>query len=1039
MNEATRQVSQIAIEEELFDEVIEEHIPALIQKQSALLNAFFDKMLQYILDHTKTTDWFYIDNMGILYNYTLAALFPDLMTFDLGHCPLNRSYDPITFHNEFGKYTGTLMTPNEFKRVFAGKFDKLYNHCAEHLHDSFFTVMDFHKALHADGIRAKRWNGFSRLESYHIPLYRLNGMDSETITPAKTLFFWLDQGLIPESIPVPLRPTYQHVLSLYKSSPECFEWQDDTVRIREDVIFKNVMDGKANFFAEDTYRSSFLYDANEKTISLDNLSDSTLQIVKEHLLNCDQRRADFDRYDENILIDPNRGHWSLWPDEDETPKYTAKLDKPMIARNPAADINPNGIIGIDFGTKSTVVVSQDNTERIVPMRIGTSHYAKKADILQYENPTVIELINLVHFMDHYRDKEGRPDTLWQDLTVSHSAISSMMNSTSNDYYAFFNELKQWAGSQKKQIRLKDKVGNDISLPPFSEITENDFNPVEIYAYYIGLSINNMNNGIFLNYLLSFPVTFEQAVCDKIVESFYRGIRKSLPEPILKDPEIMKNFRVMRGTSEPAAYAICALEEYGFDLEGKEKEVYYGIFDFGGGTTDFDFGHWHTPDEIDSRRYDYVLECYGSGGDQYLGGENLLQLMAYEVFRANQDKLREDMITFSLPPECHPFPGSESLISTSQEAKLNTRQLMEKLRPFWERDAGYSSLYQSGIIKLSLFTRSGEQRLNYELDINISLLDKLLHKRIELGIANFFECLKATFKGKLGTDIHCVHIFLAGNGSRSEILTDLFEVYMATYTSDLQHRIGSSISDDFFKLHPALGMPDTKKSSESTPTPTPAAEAETESKVLSGIEAAKQAAESSSGSSLSDIAGISGSTIGELAQSISGISELEQSNLHSATVEDDISAITKPNGKTGVAFGLLAGRPGGRIKIILPLSQDVANDTSDIRFRFYVGYKKKNTFQMISDPTLPYNKWTYLCDASTEDFAIYYTPRSEADSGTLSIFDVYKKNCRLTKAYDNASIYYRAVAPDALEYTVISNDNFDSAKLLENVVRVELSY
>ena len=95
--------------------------------------------------------------------------------------------------------------------------------------------------------------------------------------------------------------------------------------------------------------------------------------------------------------------------------------------------------------------------------------------------------------------------------------------------------------------------------------------------------------------------------------------------------------------------------------------------------------------------------------------------------------------------------------------------------------------------------------------------------------------------------------------------------------------------------------------------------------------------------------------------------------------------------------------------------------------------------MISDPSLPYNKWTYLCDASTEDFAIYYTPRSEAASGTLSIFDVYKKNCRLSKAYENASIYYRAVAPDTLEYTVISNDNFDSAKLLENVVRVELSY
>lgn len=1037
MNIATKQVDKIAISEELFHEVVEEHIPVLIKKQSALLASFLENMRSYITSHTKESDWFYISNQDILYNNAVAALFPNFNHFELGHCALNRTYDPITFHNEFGSYTGTLMTPNEFKSAFAGKFDKLYNFCPEYLFDGYFTVMDFHKAFHADGIHSKRWNGFSKLESYHIPLYRLNGMDSESISPAKTLFFWLDRELLPDDLPQELVPTYKHVLSLYKANKDCFEWIDDTIRIREDVILESIMDGKANFFSEDSYRSSFLYNADEQTISLDNLSESTMQILKEHLLACDQMRADFDRYDDNILIDPNRGHWSLWQDEDTTYKYTAKINKPMIARNPAADINPNGIIGIDFGTKSTVVAYQDNTERIIPMRIGTSHYSKKADIMQYENPTVMELINLDRFMKLYRQKEGRPDTLWQDLTVSHSAVSSMMNSISNDYYSYFNELKQWAGSQKKQIRLKDKTGNDISLPPFAEIGEDDFNPIEIYAYYIGLAINNMNNGIFLNYLLSFPVTFEHATCDKIVESFYRGIRKSLPEALIKDPEIMKDFRIMKGTSEPAAYAICALEEYGFDLESGEKEVYYGIFDFGGGTTDFDFGHWHAPDEADSRRYDYVLECYGSGGDQYLGGENLLQLMAHEVFRSNQDKLREDNITFSLPPECHPFPGSESLISNSQEAKLNTRQLMEKLRPFWERDADYASLYQTGIIKLSLFTRSGEQKLNYELEVNMSVLDKLLHKRIELGIANFFECLKATFKEKLGKDIKCVHIFLAGNGSRSQILTELFKTYMVTYTSDLQHHIGNSIGDDFFRLHPALGMTEAGNTAAKTP-----AETVSESgKVLSGIEAAKQAA-SGTGSSIAGIAGAASggiSSISSLAQSVSDIGDLAQSTLHPSSTGSDIDSITKPNGKTGVAFGLLEGRPGGRIKIILPLSQDVAKDSSDIRFRFYVGYKRKGKFQMISDPSLPYNKWTYFCDASTEDFAIYYTPRSEAASGNLSIFDVYKKNCHLSKSYDNASIYYRAVAPDTIEYTVISNDNFDSAKLLENVVKVELNY
>lgn len=1029
MNLTTKQVDKIAIGEDLFDEVVEEHIPTLIKKQTDLLMSFFDSTLSYIRNHS---NWFHMINCDLLYNNAVAALFPNLNNFELGHCPLNRPYDPITFHNEFDRYTGTLMTPNEFKTAFAGKFDTIYQYCPEYLFDGYFTVMDFHKALHADGLRSKRWNGFSKAEAYHIPMYRLNGMDSESIPAAMTLHFWLEHELIPEDLPEQLTATYDHVLSLYHATPECFRWEKDIVRVQDDVIRQSVLDGKADFFSEDDV-SSFLYNANEKTITLDNLSPSSLQIVKEHLLNADQRRADFDRYDENILIDPNRGHWGLWQDEKTRVKYTAKLDTPLIARNPEADVNYDGIIGIDFGTKSTVVVYQDNRERIIPMRIGTSHFSKKADIKQYENPTVMELINIKRFMERYHQKEGRPDTRWEDLTISHSAVGSMMNSTSTDYYTFFNEIKQWAGNQKRQIRLKDKSGNDISLPPFAELTDEDFNPVEIYAYYIGLAINNMNNGIFMNYLLSFPVTFEHAICEKIVDSFYQGIKKSLPETILHNDEIMKHFRVIKGTSEPAAYAICALESYGFDLEGEEKEVYYGIFDFGGGTTDFDFGHWHSPDEAESRRYDYILECYGSGGDQYLGGENLLQLMSFEVFRSNQDKLLADNITFSLPPECQPFPGSESLITDSQEAKLNTRQMMEKLRPFWERDENYASLYQSGKIKLPLFTRQGEQKLNYELDMNMAVLEKLLYKRIELGIANFFECLKTTFNDKLGRDIHCVHIFLAGNGSRSQILTELFETYMITYADELRRHMGGSIGKDFFRLHPALGMEDAKSSRQTgthSGSPSPASAG---AKNLSGIEALKQSA------------GSDNPSIESLSHSMSGISDIAQvvsdSSDGSAAAfggSEDIDSITKPNGKTGVAFGLLEGRPGGRIKVIMPLSQDINKDISDIRFRFYIGYKKKNLFHMISDTTLPYNKWTYLCDASTEDFAIYYTPRSEAASGNMSIFDAYKKNCRLRDAYEDAGIYYRAVTPDTIEYAVISNENFDSAELLENLVRVELT-
>lgn len=1032
MKIATKQVNTIAISEDLFHEVVEGQIPNLVEKQKDNIADFFHQVMNYIKEHTKKTEWFYMENCDLLYHNGVVGLFPNPRHFKIGCCSLSKPYDPSTFHSEFDQYNGSLMTLNEFKRAFAGKFDQIAEYMPNNMLDGYYTIMDFHKAIQADGVRTKRWGGFSKTNSFHIPIYRLNGMDSESIPPAKTIYYWLDHELIPKDFPPELLTTYKHILSFYLDNENCFEFRGDQIIIRDDIILDTTENGTASFYDDKASENSFIYDANKRTTLLENLSDETLEKIELHLLKSDERRADFDQYDENILIDPNRGHWGLWQETGHIPPYMAKLKHPLIARNPAADVNYDGIIGIDFGTKSTVVVYQDNRDRIIPMRIGTSHFSKKANLKQYENPTVMELINVKRFLELYRKKEGRPDTRWEDLTISHSAQNSLMNSISYDYYTFFNELKQWAGNQKKQIRLKDKSGNDISLPPFASLTDDDFNPIEIYAYYIGLCINNMNNGIFMNYLLSFPVTFEHAICEKIIESFDKGFRKSLPDTILHNEEIMKHFRVIKGTSEPAAYAICALESYGFDLEGEETEVYYGIFDFGGGTTDFDFGHWHMPDESESRRYDYVLECYGSGGDQYLGGENLLQLMSYEVFHANQDKLLADRITFSLPPECQPFPGSESLITESQEAKLNTRQLMEKLRPFWEREGDYQAPYQSGKIKLPLFTRSGEQKLNYELDIDIRFLDRLLHKRIELGIANFFECLKTTFKGKLGRDIHCVHIFLAGNGSRSEILTSLFETYMITYTNELRHTIDETIGANFFKLHPALGMEDEiAQKKKMQPAETTSSIPSSSSK-LSGIEAAKY-------SSIPNMPGNGASAIESLAKSVSDIGDIAHSVEDSDEHDDDIEQITKPNGKTGVAFGLLEGRPGGRIKVIMPLSQNLNEDKSDIRFRFYIGYKRKNKFQMISDPNLIYNKWIYLCDASTEDFAIYYTPRSEAATGNMSIFDVYKKNCRLNQSYEDAGIYYRAVAPDTIEYAVIRGEEFDSENFLEGIETVELDY
>ena len=60
----------------------------------------------------------------------------------------------------------------------------------------------------------------------------------------------------------------------------------------------------------------------------------------------------------------------------------------------------------------------------------------------------------------------------------------------------------------------------------------------------------------------------------------------------------------------------------------ENEKYlYGIFDFGGGTTDFDFGVWRgaSDEEYDKYNCDFILECFGADSDVHLGGENILEM------------------------------------------------------------------------------------------------------------------------------------------------------------------------------------------------------------------------------------------------------------------------------------------------------------------------------------------------------------------------------------------------------------------------------
>ena len=408
------------------------------------------------------------------------------------------------------------------------------------------------------------------------------------------------------------------------------------------------------------------------------------------LLDCDKNRFGDDyEYPEAQCKDINNGHWDLYFDSnDEQFPEEFDLGGEYCERNPSEDIKDREIVAIDFGTSATVVVVTAGKGERRPLAIDASADNTKGK--RYENPTIMELVDLDTFKKMYFEREGRPFTRWDQVSVANQASEDFKNAAAEDYYAFLYQLKQWAGNSNKTIKFKPKTGEVELLPSYAAINPGEFDPIELYAYYIGLNINRLKTkSIYLKYYLSFPATFKEVLLNKVKQSFERGLKKSLPVSVLNNEEKMKKFSVNTNISEPLAYASCVLKEYRI-RPPKDKSVNYAIFDFGGGTTDFNFGKWKKYSVPEDISYSYEIENLGTEGLDVLGGENLLEGLAFEIFKSNIEVMKNNKYFFQKGPDSKEFLGSEDVIDEySQFAARNMKRLMEVLRPYWEKAYYYN--------------------------------------------------------------------------------------------------------------------------------------------------------------------------------------------------------------------------------------------------------------------------------------------------------------------------------------------------------------
>ena len=709
-----------------------------------------------------------------------------------------------------------------------------------------------------------------------------------------------------------------------------------------DKEIRNYVDGKLQgegifYLANGEEGKRFSYENNEK-------KDVT---PVYGLLNVDKIRVNLSSYDENILTDPNRGHWDLFGMEDIS-VIEVGIGKKVYRRDPQKDIKPGGIVGIDFGTKNTVVVFQDDNNITLPMRIsGNNLYLDVAET-DYENPTVIEFRDINRFMENYREKIGRPSTRWEDVTVSQTAFHNMITGGSDEFTSTISDLKQWAGNENEKIVVRDKNGVETVFPGYIELKDGDIDPIELYAYYIGSYINNMRNGIYMEYFLSFPVTYAKKIREKILNSFERGLKKSLPESILEDDTIMKKFKVRHGANEPAAYAICALQQYRFEPDEGEA-VYYGVFDFGGGTADFDFGIWKLAD--DERSFDYKLVHFGAGGDRYLGGENILKELSYTVLKeeANVKRLKKEKISFARPRWCRRFVGDEVVVDESPEAKLNIRVLMEKLRPIWEKSEVENN--NEPKLKVSLYNKSGKLKSGIELEIDQEELQKIIENKIERGIKNFFIAMKRAMKNE---DVNKLNIFLAGNSCKHPKVMELFEKHRGDFEGEIE-------------IFPALGT--------------------------------KEAYE-----------------------------KMKERNIQVNPLDK-----TNPTGKTGVAYGIIESRIGGRIDI--ENRDEKENIDNEINFKYYIGYESRKKLKVVLGPKTQYEQFIYYVNVTAEAFDLYYSSLPEAMESKMPITKAIRKRIQLKNRYSGAKVYIKSISPDTITYVVSIRDIIDKKYLEEGKIKL----
>jgi hypothetical protein len=469
--------------------------------------------------------------------------------------------------------------------------------------------------------------------------------------------------------------------------------------------------------------------------------------------------ANLDTVKGSLLTDPSRGFWNgsryvgvtkiAIVRQGKVVGMHARIgrsDKDALPpeikrRDPKLDIL-NDWVGIDVGAMNTVIAIRSEKAQAEYVRLG--EHAPVGQPSDYETPTEIGFGNLGRTVKAWRDRVIMPLTAWGDVVVGQSA-RAMRTAPGGDQQqrmaATITQLPLLRELLERHTPYKFRGVSDPDTaealkrpaPPFIDeegISSHDpFDPIELYAYYMGLTVNQRARGIHLKYALTMPTGWPPERRQSVLIAFRRGIFRSLPAGMI---EYHDTDRLQVVDVGPATIPFSVQAFRTFNIQPKTDQIAFATLDAGASETGILFGILRqAKSEERGDGNDRMIEYLEPHSIPWLGGERLLHRLAWRVYLANEAAVRDVRAPFERPQE-EPVPEEPNdLVAPSPEARANVQALKDLLRPLLEQSDSKNKIPPT--VRLS--TTSGDARDVY-LTLERDALVQALEQWIRDGIAAF---------------------------------------------------------------------------------------------------------------------------------------------------------------------------------------------------------------------------------------------------------------------------------------------------------------